>query len=156
VQQPGRAAGVVSGEGIRRKGAARHNKASAVAADTVLLDAISLKASLAKCGVGAGSGCNRNPRCHIVGASMARPCGFPVGLICRVGCGGRSMTAPTNDPFGSHCRHVAGGEKAFPFWGEGGAPARRMRGKCPEGAPSSVTCGDSFPQRGKPYRRFPR
>ena len=41
-------------------------------------------------------------------------------------------------------------------WGEGGAPARRMRGKCPADAPSSVTCGDSFPQRGKPYRRFTR
>ena len=41
-------------------------------------------------------------------------------------------------------------------WGEGGAPARRMRGKCPAGSPSSVTCGDSFPQRGKPLRRaFP-
>ena len=29
---------------------------------------------------------------------------------------------------------------------------RRMRGKCPEGCPSSVTCGDSFPHRGKPQR----
>ena len=35
-------------------------------------------------------------------------------------------------------------------WGEGGALARRMRGKCPEVTPSSVTYGDSFPQRGKP------
>ena len=35
-------------------------------------------------------------------------------------------------------------------WGEGGALARRMRGKCPGVTPSSVTCGDSFPQRGKP------
>ena len=33
---------------------------------------------------------------------------------------------------------------------------RRMRGKCPEVIPSSVTCGDSFPQRGKPYMRFTR
>ena len=33
---------------------------------------------------------------------------------------------------------------------------RRMRGKCPEVTPSSVTCGDSFPQRGKPYMRFTR
>ena len=40
-------------------------------------------------------------------------------------------------------------------WGEGGALARRMRGKCPVVAPSSVTCGDSFPQRGKPYMRLP-
>ena len=43
-----------------------------------------------------------------------------------------------------------------PFLGEGGAPARRMRGKLPAGAPSSVTCGDSFPQRGKPFVRFTR
>ena len=28
---------------------------------------------------------------------------------------------------------------------------RRMRGKCPGVAPSSVTFGDSFPQRGKPF-----
>ena len=41
-------------------------------------------------------------------------------------------------------------------WGEGGAPARRMRGECPKDSPSSVTCGDSFPQRGKPLRKaFP-
>ena len=33
---------------------------------------------------------------------------------------------------------------------------RRMRGKCPEVTPSSVTRGDSFPQRGKPYMRFTR
>ena len=33
---------------------------------------------------------------------------------------------------------------------------RRMRRKCPAVTPSSVTCGDSFPQRGKPYRRFAR
>ena len=33
---------------------------------------------------------------------------------------------------------------------------RRMRGICPGVAPSSVTYGDSFPQRGKPYRRFTR
>ena len=26
---------------------------------------------------------------------------------------------------------------------------RRMRGKCPEGSPSSVTYGDSFPQKGE-------
>ena len=37
---------------------------------------------------------------------------------------------------------------------------RRMRGNRPQGTPSSVTCGDSFPQRGKPSRAgqkaFPR
>ena len=44
--------------------------------------------------------------------------------------------------------------KAFPL-GEGGALARRMRGKYPAVFPSSVTCGDSFPQRGKPYRWLP-
>ena len=27
-----------------------------------------------------------------------------------------------------------------------------MRGKCPADSPSSVTCGDSFPQGGKPLR----
>ena len=43
-----------------------------------------------------------------------------------------------------------------PFFCEGGAPVRRMRGKLPAGAPSSVTCGDSFPQRGKPFVRFAR
>ena len=50
------------------------------------------------------------------------------------------------------------------FWGRGaGCPPckslplggkvarmRRMRGKLPADSPSSVTCGDSFPQRGKP------
>ena len=46
--------------------------------------------------------------------------------------------------------------KSLPPLGEGGALARRMRGKCPASAPSSVTCGDSFPRRGKPYRRFTR
>ena len=46
-------------------------------------------------------------------------------------------------------------ESLFPL-GEGGAPARRMRGKLPADAPSSVTCGDSFPQRGKPFVRFTR
>ena len=45
-------------------------------------------------------------------------------------------------------------ERLPPFFGEGGAPVRRMRGKLPAGAPSSVTCGDSFPQRGKPFVRF--
>ena len=64
------------------------------------------------------------------------------------------MLARAGPPLGSRCRLVAGG-KPSP-WGEGGAPARRMRGKCPESCPSSVTCGDSFPQRGKPYLRFPR
>ena len=33
---------------------------------------------------------------------------------------------------------------------------RRMRGICPVVAPSSVTCGDSFPQRGKPFGRVTR
>ena len=39
--------------------------------------------------------------------------------------------------------------KAFPLGGRWRG-TRRMREKCPEGSPSSVTCGDSFPQRGKP------
>ena len=37
--------------------------------------------------------------------------------------------------------------KAFPLGGRWRG-TRRMRGKCPIVAPSSVTCGDSFPQRG--------
>ena len=47
---------------------------------------------------------------------------------------------------------VAGGGKAFPLGGRWRG-TRRMRGKCPVDAPSSVTCGDSFPQRGKPFGR---
>ena len=39
--------------------------------------------------------------------------------------------------------------KAFPLGGRWRG-TRRMREKYPEVAPSSVTCGDSFPQRGKP------
>ena len=39
--------------------------------------------------------------------------------------------------------------KSLPLGGEGGALARRMRGKCPAAAPSSVTFGDSFPQEGE-------
>ena len=46
-------------------------------------------------------------------------------------------------------------EKAFPRGGRWRG-TRRMRGKCPEVAPSSVTCGDSFPQRGKPFIPFTR
>ena len=42
--------------------------------------------------------------------------------------------------------HPAG--KAFPLGGRWRG-TRRMRGKCPEGSPSSVTCGDSFPQKGE-------
>ena len=41
-------------------------------------------------------------------------------------------------------------KKAFPLGGRWRGP-RRMRGKLPASTPSSVTCGDSFPQRGKPY-----
>ena len=37
--------------------------------------------------------------------------------------------------------------KAFPLGGRWRG-TRRMRGKCPEVAPSSVGCADSFPQRG--------
>ena len=60
--------------------------------------------------------------------------------------------------FRSVCRGriVASRRESLPPLGEGGAPARRMRGKCPASTPSSVTCGDSFPQRGKPYLRFTR
>ena len=39
--------------------------------------------------------------------------------------------------------------KAFPLGGRWRG-TRRMREKYPKVAPSSVTCGDSFPQRGKP------
>ena len=41
-------------------------------------------------------------------------------------------------------------------WGGRWRGTRRMRGKLPAVAPSSVTCGDSFPQRGKPFGRFTR
>ena len=47
-------------------------------------------------------------------------------------------------------------EKAFSLGEKVARPARRMRGKCPAVAPSSVTYGDSFPQRGKPFIPFPR
>ena len=47
-------------------------------------------------------------------------------------------------------------DKAFPLWGKVARPERRMRGKYPGVAPSSVTCGDSFPQRGKPFVAFTR
>ena len=40
---------------------------------------------------------------------------------------------------------------SLPLLGEGGALARRMRGKCLASAPSSVACGDSFPQRGEAF-----
>ena len=43
--------------------------------------------------------------------------------------------------------------KPSPFGGRWRG-TRRMRGKCPEGCPSSVTYGDSFPRRGKPSMRL--
>ena len=46
-------------------------------------------------------------------------------------------------------------EKPSPFGGRWRG-TRRMRGICPAVAPSSVTCGDSFPRRGKPFGRFTR
>ena len=42
--------------------------------------------------------------------------------------------------------------KAFPLGGKVARPARRMRGKCPAVAPSSVTFGDSFPPEGEAFR----
>ena len=42
-----------------------------------------------------------------------------------------------------------GREKPSPLGGRWRG-TRRMRGICPVVAPSSVTCGDSFPKRGKP------
>ena len=44
---------------------------------------------------------------------------------------------------------MRGEERSLPHWGKV-ARMRRMRGSLPADAPSSVTCGDSFPQRGKP------
>ncbi len=46
--------------------------------------------------------------------------------------------------------------ESLPLWGKVARPARRMRGKYPGVAPSSVTCGDSFPRRGKPFVAFTR
>ena len=46
--------------------------------------------------------------------------------------------------------------KSLPLGGKVARPARRMRGIYPGVAPSSVTCGDSFPRRGKPFGRFTR
>ena len=46
--------------------------------------------------------------------------------------------------------------ESLPLGGKVARPARRMRGKYPAVAPSSVTCGDSFPQRGKPFVEFAR
>ncbi len=58
-----------------------------------------------------------------------------VDAICRFGCRGE------------HCSPAA---KPSPLGGRWRG-TRRMRGKFPVDSPSSVTCGDSFPQRGKPY-----
>ena len=55
----------------------------------------------------------------------------------------------------TRCHNISACRKSLPPLGEGGALARRMRGKCPAGAPSSVTCGDSFPPRGSHICGFP-
>ena len=81
---------------------------------------------------------------------MTVPCRLPVRSICRDDCTGGIYAAPTDDP-DFYCH--AG--KPSPFGGRWRG-TRRMRGKCPEVAPSSVGCADSFPQRGKPYMRFTR
>ena len=58
-------------------------------------------------------------------------------LFCVICCGGVTATQKPS-PCGGRWRGT-----------------RRMRGICPVVAPSSVTCGDSFPQRGKPFRPPP-
>ena len=81
--------------------------------------------------------------CPVGRGDPTPPCSLPVRSICRDGCNGRSMTAPTAQ------------QKPSPLGGRWRG-TRRMRGKCPAVAPSSVTFGDSFPQRGKPFGRFAR
>ena len=49
-------------------------------------------------------------------------------------------------------QYRAGTSEAFTPWGEGG-PKGRMRGEQPHDAPSSVTCGDSFPRPGEAFSR---
>ena len=85
---------------------------------------------------------------------------YLLGSTLPSGCG-RGMPRPYERPvkgpngsianFRSVCRGriVASRRESLPPLGEGGAPARRMRGKCPASTPSSVTCGDSFPQNGE-------
>ena len=68
---------------------------------------------------------------------------FPIYRNIRDGCNGRHICRPYR------------ATKAFPLGGRWRG-TRRMRGRCPAVTPSSVTCGDSFPQGGKPFGRFTR
>ena len=56
------------------------------------------------------------------------------------------------------CRPLGGTflRESLPLGGGRWRGTRRMRGICPEVAPSSVGCADSFPQRGKPFIPFTR
>ena len=65
---------------------------------------------------------------------------LPGRLPCWEDCTGGIYAAPTNQPVGF----------SFPF-GRGRGIPRRGNGQPPQIFPSSVTCGDSFPQRGKPF-----
>ena len=81
----------------------------------------------------------------------------PVAFARQVDLQGRLRRAVNDRPYGltrDFYYPVGRGDptppgKAFPLGGRWRG-TRRMREKCPEGSPSSVTCGDSFPQRGKP------
>ena len=66
---------------------------------------------------------------------------YPLGCIVGVAATGGIYAAPTAR------------QKPSPLGGRWRG-TRRMRGKCPVVAPSSVTYGDSFPQRGKPFVQF--
>ena len=93
------------------------------------------------------------------GRGLPRPC-RAINFYCPVGRGdltppygefcNRRKTARRGQDPSLHYEFVnfAPPQKPSP-WGEGGALVRRMRGKCPVGSPSSVTCGDSFPLRGE-------
>ena len=81
----------------------------------------------------------------------------PVAFTRQVDLPGRLQRAVNDRPYGltrDFYSPVGRGDptppgKAFPLGGRW-RETRRMREKYPEVAPSSVTCGDSFPQRGKP------